>query len=158
MLRIHSGWIPLEPDLQAYSCCYRVVVFCSYGSTRSPGKSSPEGTPAVLSKAACMSLWPRELAHGVQANGLLLNLDEFKEVVSQFNKELNIHSDLLQKIFDLTVEHVGAVCTILEFIMAKVCSLYHTFCCISPLTLPQDENFHAKESAHGRYLFQRILS
>ena len=71
-----------------------------------------------------MSLWPREIPGGVQANGLLLNLDEFKEVVSQFNKELNIHPDLSQKIFDLTFGHVGAVCAILEFTTDKVRSLY----------------------------------
>ncbi|KAF8330984.1 hypothetical protein F5887DRAFT_1178316, partial [Amanita rubescens] len=78
---------------------YRVVVFCSY---------------------ARMTLWPRKAVDGMEVNGLLLDRDEFNEVVLQFNKELAIDLDLSQKIFELTAGHVGAVCELLRLILVKM--------------------------------------
>jgi len=117
-------WNQFFKDIIDKESYYRVVVFCSYGSTSSPGESSTKGTPADLARAACMSLWPRVISKGVEANGILLDWDEFKEVAERFDKELNIHPDLSQRIFDLTVGHVGAACAILQFILNEVCSSF----------------------------------
>jgi hypothetical protein len=128
---------------------YRVVVFCSYGSISTPGKGTSGGTPTDLKGAARMTLWPRKIKEGKEVNGLLLDWDEFNEVVLQFNKELAIDLDLSQKIFELTLGHVGAVCELLRLILDKVCSLYNALCFVSPPILSLDENTHTKRrTAH----------
>ena len=100
-----------------------------------------------------MTLWPRKVSEGVEVNGLLLDRDEFNEVVLRFNKELAIDMELSQKIFEMTAGHVGAVCEFLRLILDKVCSLYSALCFVFPLTLSLDENTHAKRrTAYGRYL------
>ena len=96
-----------------------------------------------------MTLWPRKVKKGAEVNGLLLDWDEFSEVVLQFNKELAIDPDLSQKTFELTAGHVGAVCELLRLILDNVCSLYNALWFASPLTLSLDENTHTKErTAH----------
>ena len=67
----------------------------------------------------------------MEVNGLLLDWEEFNEVVLQFDNELAIHLDLSQKIFELTAGHVGAVC---ELILDKVCS-FKTLCFVSSLSM-----------------------
>ena len=118
-------WHNFLKDIIDNQSCYRVVVFCNYGSISTPGEGTSGGTPTVLRRAACMSLWPRKVREGVEVNGLLLDRDEFSEVVLQFNKELAIDLDLSQKIFEMTAGHVGAVCELLRLILDKVCSLYN---------------------------------
>lgn len=100
--------------------------------------------PTDLKKAACMTLWPRKIWGGMEVNGLLLDQDEFNEVVLRYNKELAIDMDLSKKIFEMTAGHVGAVCELLRIILDKVCSLYNTLCFVFPLTLSLDENTHVK--------------
>ncbi|KAF8316527.1 hypothetical protein F5887DRAFT_1150370 [Amanita rubescens] len=97
--------------------CYRVVVFCSYGSVSTPVKSIDGGTPTDLDKAACMTLWPSKVNKGTEIHGLLLDWDEFSEVVLQFNEELAIDLDLSQEIFEMTAGHVGAVIGLLRLIL-----------------------------------------
>src|SRR6266550_4330244 len=101
--------------------CYRVVVFCSYGSISTPGKGISEGTPTDLRRAACMTLWPRKGWDGTEVNDLLLDWAEFNEVVLRFNDELAIDPGLSRAIFDLTAGHVGAICELLRVILDKVC-------------------------------------
>jgi hypothetical protein len=96
--------------------CYRVIVFCSHGSISTPGKGISGGTATDLRGAARMTLWPREIREGIKVHGLLLDRDEFDEVVLQFNKELAIDLDLSKQIFELTAGHVGAVCELLRII------------------------------------------
>ena len=70
----------------------------------------------------------------MEVNGLLLDWEEFNEVVLQFDNELAIHLDLSQKIFELTAGHVGAVCELLRLILDKVCS-FKTLCFVSSLSM-----------------------
>jgi len=53
------------------------------------------GTALVLHDVACVSLWPRE-----GPIGILLNCSKFDKVVSLYKCPLNLHSDLLDLIFD----------------------------------------------------------
>jgi hypothetical protein len=73
------------------------------------------GTPLALRDAARISLWPRE-----GSIGILLTRSEFDEVVSLFERPLNLHPDVLDLIFDWTVGHVGAVIEILRVITYQV--------------------------------------
>ncbi|KIL64578.1 hypothetical protein M378DRAFT_163026 [Amanita muscaria Koide BX008] len=109
----------LKNIIDSRGSCYRVVVFCSYGHPSTPGKGCSQGTPTDVARAARMTLWPRKVESG-EVSGLLLDWDEFNEVVSRFNKELVIDLDLSQKIFELTVGHVGAVCELLRLILDKM--------------------------------------
>ncbi len=96
---------------------YRVILFCSYGSPSSRPVLYRIGTLLELTNAARISLWPRKGSEG--SIGLLLNRSEFDEVVSRFEPRLNLHSDLLDLIFEWTVGHVGAVIRMLEVISGK---------------------------------------
>jgi hypothetical protein len=153
-LRNHSGIATFGTFSRRISSTSQVGLalsyFCSYGSVSTPGKDIPGGTPTDLKGAARMTLWPRKVKERMEVNGLLLDWDEFNEVVLQFNKELAIDSDLSQKIFELTAGHVGAVCGLLRLILDKACSLYNALCFVSPLTLALDENTHTKRrTAHA---------
>ena len=87
-------WHSFLKDIIDKPSCYCVVVFCSYGSISTPGEGTSGGIPTVLRKAACMTLWPRKVKEGMEVNGLLLDWEEFSEVVLKFNKELAIDLDL----------------------------------------------------------------
>ena len=95
--------------------CYRVILFCSYGSPMSRPVHHRIGQPLDLRDAARISLWPRE-----GSIGILLKRSEFDEVVSLFHRPLNLHPDLLDLIFDWTVGHAGAVIEILTVISYQV--------------------------------------
>jgi hypothetical protein len=95
---------------------YRIVMFCSYGSPSSQPVSYDIGTPPTLRAAARISLWPVEGS----SIGLLLQQSEFLEVVSRFERPLNVHPDLLSMVFDWTVGHVGAVVELLRLISYTV--------------------------------------
>jgi len=94
---------------------YRVILFCSYGSPSARPVLHHIGTPLVLRDAARISLWPRE-----GSIGILLKRSEFDEVVSRFERPLNLHPDLLDLIFDWTVGHAGAVIEMLRVISYQV--------------------------------------
>ena len=91
-------------------------MFCSYGSPSSRPVSYDFGTPPILHAAARISLWPVE---GGSSIGLFLQWSEFMEVVSRFERPLNVHPDLLSMVFDWTV---GAVVELLRLI-----SVSHVF-------------------------------
>lgn len=93
---------------------YRVILFCSYGSPSSRPVPHDIGKPLELRDAARISLWPREQLKG--SIGILLKRSEFDEVVSRFERRLNLHPDLLDLIFDWTVGHAGAVIEMLRMI------------------------------------------
>ena len=95
---------------------YRVVLFCSYGSPSSRPVPHHIGTPLVLRDAARISLWPQEPG----SVGILLNRPEFDEVVSLFDRPVDLHPDLLDLIFEWTVGHVGAVVEMLRVISCQV--------------------------------------
>ncbi|KAM6499703.1 hypothetical protein JOM56_005211 [Amanita muscaria] len=86
---------------------YRVVLFCSYGSPSSRLRSYHIGAR----DDARISLRLRE-----GSIGILLKRSEFDEVVSLYERKLNLHPDLLDLIFDWTVGHVGAVIEMLHVI------------------------------------------
>ncbi|KIL58928.1 hypothetical protein M378DRAFT_111568 [Amanita muscaria Koide BX008] len=86
---------------------YRVVLFCSYGSPSSRLRSYHIGAR----DDARISLRPRE-----GSIGILLKRSEFDEVVSLYERKLNLNPDLLDLIFDWTVGHVGAVIKMLHVI------------------------------------------
>ncbi|KAF8232682.1 hypothetical protein L208DRAFT_1360846 [Tricholoma matsutake] len=93
---------------------YHVILFCSYGSPSSRPVPHDIGTPLALCDAARISLWPRE---GLEESiGILFKRSEFDEVVSRFERQLSLHPDLLDLIFDWTVGHAGAVVEILRMI------------------------------------------
>ena len=98
--------------------CYRVILFCSYGSPSSCPVPHHIGSPLVLREAARISLWPQQGSEG--SIGILLNRSEFEEVVSLFERPLNLHPDLLDLIFEWTVGHVGAVVEMLRVISYQV--------------------------------------
>ena len=91
---------------------YRVILFCSYGHPSSRPVDYDIGSPPVLRAAARISLWPVEGA----SPGILLQWFEFMEVVSRFERPLNVHPDLVSLIFEWTVGHVGAVIELLRVI------------------------------------------
>jgi len=91
--------------------CYRVILFCSYGSPSARPVLHHIGTPLLLRDAARISLWPRE-----GSIGILLKRSEFDEVVSRFEHPINLHPELLDLIFDWTVGHAGAVIEMLRVI------------------------------------------
>jgi hypothetical protein len=101
---------------------YRVILFCSYGTpSPRPVNHRRMGAPLVLSDAASISLWPQEFVWLRERSiGLLLNRSEFDEVVSRFERPLNLHPDLLDLIFDWTVGHAGTVRELLRVISYQV--------------------------------------
>ena len=94
---------------------YRVILFCSYGSPSPRPVAYRIGTQLVLRDAARISLWP-----GEKSTGILLKRSEFDEVVSRFERPLNLHPDLLDLVFDWTVGHAGAVVELLRVISYQV--------------------------------------
>jgi hypothetical protein len=94
---------------------YRVILFCSYGSPSSRPVDYHIGTPLVMRDTARISLWPTK-----GSIGILLDHSEFDEVVSRFERPLNLHSDLRDSIFNWTVGHVGAVVELLRLISNQV--------------------------------------
>jgi hypothetical protein len=90
---------------------YRVILFCTYGSPSSHPVDYEIGSPPGLRPAARISLWP-------VSRGILLQWSEFLEVVSHFERPLNVHPDLLSLIFIWTVGHVGAVVELLRLILS----------------------------------------
>jgi len=79
--------------------------------------------PLVLRPAARISLWPREGSEGSEGSiGLWLNRSELDEVVSRFERPLNLHPDLLDIIFGWTAGHVGAVIGMLHIISSQIVS------------------------------------
>lgn len=91
---------------------YRVILFCSYGSPSARPVSYKVGTPLTLHVSARVSLWPSK--HSIEPIGLLLTRAEFNEVVARHERKLNLHPDLLDHFFHLTVGHVGAVIDLLR--------------------------------------------
>lgn len=97
---------------------YRVILFCSYGSPSSRPVRHRIGAPLALRNAARIGLWPRD-----RSIGILFKRSEFDEVVSRFNRPLNLHPDLQDLIFEWTTGHAGAVVEILRLISYQVSSL-----------------------------------
>ena len=120
--------------------CYRIILFCSYGSPSSQPVPYRRGTPLVLRQVARISLWPQQGLDGLDGSiGILLNRSEFDEVVSRFERSLvHLHQDLLDLIFGWTVGHAGAVVEMLRVISYQVslCSKSHvSLSCSCLLTL-----------------------
>jgi hypothetical protein len=93
---------------------YRVILFCYYGSPGSRPLSYRLGAPLILGANARISLLP-----GKQSVGLLLNREEFTEVVSKFGG-INLHNDLQDMMFNWTAGHVGAVVKLLDIMACQV--------------------------------------
>jgi len=115
-------WNAFLKEVGAVYPYYRVILFCSYGSSSSQPLSYNIGSPLSLRAAARISLWPVE---GVSP-GILLKWSEFLEVVSRSERPLNIHQDLLGLIYTWTVGHVGAIIELLHMISySKVSETRH---------------------------------
>ena len=120
--------------------CYRVILFCSYGSPSSRPVLHHIGAPLVLRDAARVSLWPNE-----GSIGILLNRSEFDEVVSLYERPQNLHPDLQDLIFDWTVGHVGAVIEMLHVISYQVSpSSENSYSCLLTL-FPREYQTHEVE-------------
>ena len=52
--------------------------------------------------------------------GILLDQVEFNEVVARCERKLNLHSDLLDNIFNWTSGHVGAIVQLLHILSYQV--------------------------------------
>ena len=111
---------------------YRIIIFCSYGSPSS--RPVPRHiTPLALSNTARISLWPRA---GLGAPvGILLTRSEFDEVVTRFERQLNLQPDLQDLIFDWTVGHAGAATSMLRVISYQVSVASENYVCLSCLYL-----------------------
>jgi hypothetical protein len=117
---------------------YRVILFCSYGSPTSHPVEYEIGSPQGLRAAARISLWPVGVSPGI-----LLQWSEFLEVVSHFERPLNVHPDLLSLIFIWTVGHVGAVVELLRLISYLVSCLVSSNCSSLLFLLPRRYQRHA---------------
>jgi hypothetical protein len=105
------------------SSVYHVVLFCSCGSPSITSVTYNHRTPTRLPATRRVSLVPVQHDDGLGTVGLLLNRVEFDEVVSQYNKDLQIDDGLREEIFEWTAGHVGAVVDILTIIVQHVCIL-----------------------------------
>lgn len=94
---------------------YRVVLFCSHGSPSPRPVFHEAGTSLCLSVEARVVLWPTEISIG-----LLLTRLEFDEVVARYERKLNLHPIVLQRIFDWPAGHVGAVVQLLHVLAHQV--------------------------------------
>jgi hypothetical protein len=93
---------------------YRVALFYSYGSPTERPVNHKIGVPLALNAAARVSLWPQP---GVQPIGLLLNRNEFNQVLSLADRRPTHMDDTLSDfIFGSTKGHVGAVIQILNIL------------------------------------------
>lgn len=113
----HFLWSLFFKNISDKRSSYRAVVFSSYGSPSENPVSVRRGTPPALKEAARINLWPRE-----NARGLLLDFQEFSEVVERFffDKSLKIDSSVSDLIFQWTNGHAGAVYQLLTFTWNKV--------------------------------------
>ncbi|KAF8638655.1 hypothetical protein AX17_002036 [Amanita inopinata Kibby_2008] len=109
-------WNGFLKDVYAQGTKYRVVAFCSYGSSASEAFEPPRGTPPVLHQAARFSLWQDSGSMG----GLLLRPNEFKEVVTRFDPLCRkLDQGLQDHIYAWSGGHVGATTELLCFILEK---------------------------------------
>ncbi len=114
-------WENFFKDHQQRRNGYRIILFCSYGSAskRIVDYNSDHGTPGVVRPRARVSLRRTTVASDCEPVGLLLNREEFDDVVDRSAVVL-LGPDLQDFIFDSTDGHVGAVMSMLEALSSLV--------------------------------------
>ncbi|KAG8986650.1 hypothetical protein FRB94_003146 [Tulasnella sp. JGI-2019a] len=105
---------------------HRIVLFCAYGS---PTSRPNEGTRAILPPSARVSLKPLATDENPPI-GLLLNREEFDDLVSRFEYPICPSQGMQDLVYDWTSGHVGAAAGMLEMISLKASRLSES----SPLT------------------------
>ena len=104
----------------------RAIAFASYGS---PLLKDIEGTPFPVPPGARVSLVPTISGDNLPAAGLLFTRAEFNELVfRQYpSSEFLSDSSFLDKVFEITDGHVGAMYSFLNTILgSRVCTFFFT--------------------------------
>lgn len=105
-------WIDFLKEVHGGMSTYRVALFCSYGSYTSRTFDSP-GTSFKLRAAACFSLRPSIGS----SYGILYSHKDFFQVVKRFDPVFaKLDKKLLERIYEWTAGHAGAVFELLHFI------------------------------------------
>ena len=112
-------WESFFKDHQQRRNGYRIILFCSYGSATKRILDYDHGTPFLVRPRARVSLRRTTVAAGCEPVGLLLNREEFDDVVDRSPVVL-LGPDLQDFIFDSTDGHVGAVISMLEALSSLV--------------------------------------
>ena len=114
-------WENFFKDHQQRPNGYRIVLFCSYGIAGKRMVDYPHGTPSVARPTARISLRPKTILSDYEPVGLLLNREEFDDVVKRSAAVL-LCPDLQDFIFETTDGHVGAVAGVLDALTRLVSS------------------------------------
>jgi len=114
-------WENFFKDHQQRRNGYRIVLFCSYGSAGKRILDYQHGTPGVVRPTARISLRPNTILSDHEPVGLLLNREEFDDVVGR-SAEVLLDPALQDFIFETTGGHVGAVTAVLEALSTLVSS------------------------------------
>jgi len=112
-------WENFFKDHQQRRNGYRIILFCSYGSASKRIVNYDHGTPGIIRPRARVSLRRTTVAADYEPVGLLLNREEFNDVVDRSAVVL-LSPDLQDFIFDSTDGHVGAVMGTLEALSSLV--------------------------------------
>jgi len=114
-------WEIFFKDHQQQLNGYKIILFCSYGSASKRMVDYDHGTLGVVRPSARISLrYHTALNH--DPVGLLLNQEEFDDVVKRSEGLVLLGPDLQNFIFDSTDGHVGAVMSVLEALSTLVSS------------------------------------
>jgi hypothetical protein len=105
--------------------CYRVVIFCSYGSSSARALNYSNGTPDKLPPERRIQLWP-SAETGV---GLLLTREEFDLMVKSRVPRIHLTDELCDVLFSWTAGYAGIVDHFIDSIKNKVSYSYTVLMC-----------------------------
>jgi len=118
-------WENFFKDHQQRRKGYHIILFCSYGSASKRVVDYKHGTPGLVRPRARISLRRTTVASNREPVGLLLNREEFGDVLERA-AEVLLDPDLQDFIFESTDGHVGAVMSVLEALSTLVSSTNST--------------------------------
>ncbi|KAG9017626.1 hypothetical protein FRB95_006319, partial [Tulasnella sp. JGI-2019a] len=108
-------WNDYFKTMSAGTTSIRLILFCSYGSPSNRLNDIPGLGSLVLSPDARISLRPRSTGD----LGLLLTRPEYDDVLIKYPKQVLFTEDMKDAIYEWTAGHVGAIVSILEFILRR---------------------------------------
>ena len=112
-------WVEFKDSIQASNKPVYAILFCSYGNedVRSYGNEEDRPTPLVFGEA--IVTLDREDKGVSKSCGLLLDEEEFCDVV-QRTKKLRLADDLRKFVYSFTRGHAGATVAVTGFLLKKV--------------------------------------
>ncbi|KAG8841762.1 hypothetical protein FRB91_004704, partial [Serendipita sp. 411] len=111
-------WLAFKDYIQSkQSKLVFVILFCSYGDRR---VRPQEVKPTPLEFGPGKVTLQRTLRKDSEPLGLLLDKEEYKDVINRQAPKLLVTDDLQDLIYNLTNGHVGSVLAVVEFLLSKV--------------------------------------